>query len=222
MKPLVGLFLVLSVAACRTDFVDIAVSFDSPDGLQREDRVLFEDNPAGKIEKIEYRSDGTYLVHLKIDREFSKALTEYAQFQIISDPGQPGHKAVEIDLIRTGGKRLPDGAVVKGTARRPLLSPLLEKDLEAGLKFIREQIDRLAREIRQIPESEAYQQLKKTLSDLADEISRSEEKTRQKLKKEWLPQIEKDLEALKRRMREFGQEDEARPLETELDRIRNI
>jgi ABC-type transporter Mla subunit MlaD len=219
LKGVIGLLVGMVVFACRSDHVGITVSFDALNGLQRKDRVLFENNPAGTIETIEYRPDGTYATLLEIDKAFAAALTEYTQFRMIEDPGISGHKAVEIHVTHLGGTPLPDGALVKGISTS---GPLLKKDLEAGLNFLKEQVDRLAREIQQIPESDAYRRIKESLSGLAEEIARSEEKTRQKLKQEWLPKIEKDLEALKKRLHELGREEEARPLENELDRIRKI
>jgi hypothetical protein len=218
VKGFIGLLMGMMVIGCRSDHIGISVSFDALNGLQREDRVLFENNPAGTIEDLEYRPDGTYMTDLKIDKGFAAALTEHSQFRMIDDPGRSGHKAVEIVLTQPGGKRLQDGASVKGVSD----GLLWRNELEAGLNFLKDQLDRLARDIQQIPESEAYRRIKDSLSALADEIGRSEEEARRKLKQEWLPKIEKDLEALKKRLQEFGREDEARPLENELDRIRKI
>ncbi len=89
----IGLLLLL--AACRSDNVAIGVSFQTVDGLQRGDRVLFESNPAGRIEAVEYGNDRTYLVRLQVDKGFANALTEYSRFQIIDDPGKPGRKAIK-------------------------------------------------------------------------------------------------------------------------------
>jgi hypothetical protein len=216
---IIGLLMGMMVIGCRSDHIGISVSFDALNGLQREDRVLFENNPAGTIEDFEYRPDGTYMTDLKIDKGFAAALTENSQFRMIDDPGRSGHKAVEIVLTQPGGKRLQDGASVKGVSTG---GPLWRNELEAGLNFLKDQLDRLARDIQQIPESEAYRRIKESLAGLADEIGRSEEEARRKLKQKWLPKIEKDLEALKKRLQEFGREDEARPLENELDRIRKI
>lgn len=218
---MIGVIL-LTANACRSGSLEINVRFDALSGLAKDDRVLFESNPAGAVETIHYDKDGTYAVRLRIDKGFSNAVTEYSNFGLVDDAGRPGHKAVAIYLERQGGKPLPDGALVTGLSPGQDLAKRLQKDLEAGFNFFKDQIEKFSKDLSQVPESDEYKHLKKNLSDLADEMIGAGEETRQKLKNEWLPKLEKEIEAFRKRLKDLGREDEAEPLQKELERIRKI
>ncbi len=214
--------VVLLANACRSDTIQINARFDHLAGLASGDRVLFERNPAGKVESVHYTQDGVYDVRLKVDKGFANALTQYSEFHLIDDRQRAGHKAIEIRLARQGGTPLPDGASVTGIGPPPDLGAGFQKDLEAGFEFFKKQVQRFRRDLQGLPESKEYQRLKKSLADLADEIVRSERKARQKIKEKWLPKIEQELDELRRRLHELGREEELQPLQRQVERIRKI
>lgn len=213
---------VLAIHACRSHAMHINVRYDRLSGLAADDRVLFEGNVAGRVATIHFDQQNGYTVRLSVEKGFSNALTEYSDFYVVDDPLYVGHKAVEIRLHQRGGKPLTDEASVTGVAQAQDLAEQLQRDLQAGFDFFKKQIDRFGRDIQKVPESEAYQRLKRSLNELGDEISQAEKETRQKLKEQWLPQIERELNALKERLRRQGREKEVQPLENQVDRIRHI
>jgi hypothetical protein len=225
-KFVIVIFVLLSAQACRSNTLQLNVRFDELSGLSKGDRVLFHNNTAGDVETVHFNPDGTYAVRLQIDKGFANAVTEYSRFRLIDDAGRIGSQAVEILLERQGGKPLPDGASVTGISPDQDLAVRLQQEVEAGFQFFKQQIDKfsddLKNDLKQVPESEEYYRLKKSLSDLADEIGRAEKQARGRLKDKWLPQIEKEIEAFKKRLRDLGREKEAEPLQTELERIRKI
>jgi hypothetical protein len=214
--------ILLTAQACRSSTLEINVRFNTLSGLEKNDRVLFENNPAGRVEAIHYDKDGSYAVRLQIDKGFSNAATEYSRFGLVDDTGRPGHRAVAIYLERQGGKPLPDGASVTGLSPGQDLAERLQKELEAGFSFFKDQIDKFSHDLKQVPESEEFKRLKRSLSDLADEMVAAEKETRQKMKDEWLPKIEKEIETFRERLKDLGREDEAAPLQDEVERIRKI
>ena len=221
-KLLILIFILMTAQACRSNTLEINVRFDDLSGLAREDRVLFEGNVAGVVETIHYNQDGTYAVRLMIDKGFGNAVTEYSSFGLVDDADRPGHKAVQIHLSRQGGRPLPDGASVTGLSAHQDLAARLQKDLESGFDFFKEQVEKFGQDLKQVPESQEYQRLKRSLSDLADDLSGAEKQARARLKEEWLPRIEKEFEAFRKRLRDLGREEEAKPLQQELERIRKI
>ena len=213
---------VLLLFASRPQDIAITVRFERLSGLAANDRVLFENNAAGEVQAIRYNGDGSYAVAVRIDGGFANAVTEYARFEVHDDAGRPNRKAIVIVLTRQGGTPLADGAVVDGYSPPELFGERFNQDLREGFDAFKKQIESFANGLKQIPESDAFQDLKRSMGELADELSQTEKSVRQKLKNEWLPRIEQELEALKKRLEDSGRQDETEPLENELERIRRI
>lgn len=208
--------------ACRSNSILVNVSFEALSGVEKGDRVLFQGNKAGSVTGVQFNQDGTYTVQVDIDEGFANAVTEYSKFHIIDDPEQKGPKVIEVRLEREGGTPLVNGATVIGAAPDSRLSGRIQKELDAGLEFFKKQIDRFERDLKSFPESQAYKDLKKSLEDLALEMELKEKQTRESVKREWLPKIQRELEALRKRLKQMGREEELAPLDHEVDRIRNM
>ena len=216
------LFLALMVLACRSNAIRINVAFDRLSGLSREDRILFEDNQIGSVNSVQYNPDGSYTVHAEIEKAFMFAVTQYSSFSIVPDPQRSDHKALMVVLSRKGGTPLESGATVAGVPAESDLFSRLQKDLESGFAFFKEQVEKFERDIQQYPESEEYKNLKKSLEDLAAEIEQKEKETQERIKREWLPRIQRELDELRQQLKPYGREKELDPLEKEVDRIRRI
>ena len=214
--------LFMTLAACRTNAIQVNVTYAHLTGLAEADRVLFEGNAAGTVDKITYLSNGTYVIVLQIDKGFANALTNESEFYVIDDVARQGHKAVAIRLQRTGGTPLADGSTVAGATPEKHLGLLLHKELSDRIDFMIKQIDRFKHDLKNIPQSEAYRKLQKTMQELTTEILRSEKAARQRIKRDWLPKLEKELDKLRQHLRQFNQENELQPLEEEVERIRRI
>jgi paraquat-inducible protein B len=214
--------LAIIFLACRSNSILINISFDEVSGIEKGARVLFQENKAGNVTGVKYHQNGKYTVQIEIDKGFANAVTQYSEFTIIDDPGQNGQKSIEIILEREGGAPLADGASVIGVTPDMGLAGRIHKELDAGFGFIKKQIDKFESDFKSLPESQAYKDLKKTLEDLAMELELKEKQTRESVKREWLPKIQRELEELRRRLKRMGREDEVAPLDREVDRIRNM
>ena len=200
----------------------VNVNFDRLSGLEKDDRVIFENNTAGHVQSVQYNTDGTYTVQVAIDDGFVSAATEYSQFQVVEDPDRQGRKSIRVILSRQGGTPLADGAKVAGTPAEEDLAAKIRKELDAGIEFLKEKMEQIGRDVQSFPESQEYQDLKRSLEDLAAELGRKEKETRERLKKEWLPKLQRELDALRERLREQGREEQMAPLDQEIERIRRI
>jgi paraquat-inducible protein B len=214
--------LLIALTACRSQGIQVNVTFDSLSGLAKDDPVLFEGNHAGRVEAVQYNPDGHYTVRVLIDKGFVNTATEYSQFSVVDDPARDSHEAIRIQLSQQGGKPLPSGATVAGTSSETDFSRLLQEQLQAGFAFFKEQVEKFGRDVQQIPETEQYKQLKKSLEDLAAEIDEAQKQTREEIKREWLPKIQKELDDLREKLKQSGREKELQPLDREVDRIRRI
>ncbi len=217
-----GLLFLFLLLACRSDDIRINVTFEHLSGLAIGDRILFEQNVAGRVQSIQYSQDGIYTVGLQINEGFTSTATEYTQFYLTDDSSRDGHKAIEVRLTRQGGTPLADGASVKGISTLTDLADRFKKDFEDGFSFLKKQFEKFGRDVQQIPESDEYKNLKKSLEDLAAEIEKKEKETREEVKRKWLPQIQREIDSLRERLRKFGREYELKPLEERVQRIREI
>lgn len=208
--------------ACRSNSILINITFDEVSGIEKGDRVLFQGNKAGNVTDVQYHQNGKYTVQVEIDKGFANAVTEYSQFYIIDDPGPKGLKGIDVRLEREGGTPLADGSMVIGVPPDMGLAERIQKELDAGLGFIKKQIDRFEKDFQSLPESQAYKDLKKAIEDLASEIEIKEKQARESIKREWLPKIQRELEELRKRLKQMGREDELAPLDREVDRIRSM
>ena len=71
-------------------------------------------------------------------------------------------------------------------------------------------------------ENEELKKLENELKRLAEEMKQSEQAVRKKIKEELFPQLKKEMEKLRKRLQEFGRENEMKPLEIEMEKIQKI
>jgi paraquat-inducible protein B len=220
-KIILALVAIILMACC-SDRILINVAFEALFGIEKGDRVVFQGNKAGHVTGVQFNQDGKYTVQVEMDKGFANAVTEYSKFHIIDDTGQKGRKAIEVKLEREGGTPLASGSSVIGVPPDMGLAGRLQKELDAGLGFFKKQIDRFGQDLQSFPDSQGYKDLKKTLEDLASEIERKEKQTRESLKREWLPKIQRELEDLREQLKQMGREDELAPLVQEVERIEKM
>jgi hypothetical protein len=221
-KTIIWVLFIGALSACWSQDIRINVTFDHPSGLAREDRVLFEGNPIGGVQAINYNPDGSYTVQVHIEKSFENAVTQYSHFRIVADPKLAERKAVLVVLAQSGGAPLKSGVTIAGDPEENDFVTQLQEDLATAFAFFKEQIDKIDHDVRQYPQSQEYRKLKKSLEDLAAEIEKKEEQTREKIKREWLPKIQHELDKLREKLKQYGREEELEPLEKEVDRIRKI
>ncbi len=216
------LLLLAAISGCRASEIQLNVTFDRLSGLAKQDRVIFDGNEIGKVRAVQYNPDGSYTVQIAIEKGFLHAVTEYSRFSIVQDPGQVDHKAVSVKLSKPGGAPLENGATVAGDPSESEFFDRLHKDLEDGFAFFKDQLKKFENDVQKYPESEEYKNLKKSLEDLTAEIQQKEKQVREKIKREWLPRIQRELDELREKLKQNGRENELKPLEREVERIRRI
>lgn len=217
---LVALFLVFG--GCEEGGLNLKIKYDHIQGLEEGDTVIFEKNDIGKVTQVFYTKEGDYLVNIAIRQAFANAATENASFFIADDPKRNGKKAIEIIQTRKGGPPLRNGATVEGASKASAVFSQVEQNLAKGIEDIGKAFDRLFKDLQGIPESAEYRKLEQELARLADELKRSGESARERIKQEWLPTLKQEMEALRQRLQKLGREQEMEDLETQLERIRGI
>jgi ABC-type transporter Mla subunit MlaD len=226
MKNIIVLLILILLSftgmGCEAKGTHLTIKFDQIHGLTADDSVISETNRIGKVEKVTYTRDGNYLVRLMIEKAFANSATEHTRFFIVSNPQSSGRKAVEMTRAEKGGTPLKNNAVVEGSTKSSVIVERLEKDLERGMADLAKQFNSLAEELKKVSDSEAFKKLEDELTNLYVEMKRSGKEVREMIQKEILPRLEQELENLKKRLHKKGREDELKPLEIKMDKIRKI
>jgi paraquat-inducible protein B len=207
---------------CINTDLRIQIRFDRLEGLEKGCPVYFNDKVIGKVEAISLDNERRHIADVIIKSEFAPSVTEHSKFVISHDPGTPGKKAIEVFQSKDGGVPLKKNALVIGSSRMSALTDRMQNDIKSGMEIIKEKIERFSKEMRSLPEKNAVKNFEKELQHLYDVMKGSSETVREKVKKELLPQLKKELEDLKKRLKELGREEESKPLETQFEKITTL
>lgn len=223
VKKILMLLMVASVfVGCKDTGLNLKVRYDQIQGLNEGDRVIFEQNPVGQVAGIFYSEEGYYLVDVVIRKDFANAATDHSKFLITWDPEKEGKRAIKITQSPRGGTLLTDGATVIGTARASPRSGQLWSNFGETLDDLKKQLEEFGDDLRKIPESEEFKKLEKELERLLEEMKKSGDAAREKIEKEILPRIKREMEKLKERLRRLDREEEVKPLEVQMEKLRKL
>lgn len=221
-KIIILLILFAALFACKENLFNVKIKFDQIYGLQKGDRVIFQQNHVGTVTDVFYSKDGYYTVGIVIKKDFVDAATEHSRFFIISDPRDRNKMAVEITQARKDGSPLINNSVVEGSSKTSAFVDQILNELLDGFGGLKKQFEHFSDELKSIPESEEFKTLEEELKRLGEEMGRSGEAVREKIQKEVLPQLKEELEELRELLRQFGREDELEPIEIEMRKMTEI
>ena len=202
--------------------LNLKVKFDQIYGLKRGDRVIYELNHIGDVENVDYGRDGIYNVKVTIKNNFANTATEYSKFFIIDDPLKEGNKSIDVILVQTGGVLLKDGATVDGSSNRSMILEKLEMDIEKGLQYLKKEYEKFQDQVDKIPESKEYQELKRKLADLVEQLKLTSKETHEKIQKELIPKLKEELDKIEETLRKLGEEKQTQPSENQLEKPTKI
>jgi paraquat-inducible protein B len=210
---------VFLLPACEETGLNLKIRFDQIEGLQSDNRVIFDSNDVGRVTRVFYAKEGHYLVDVIIKEDFANAATEDSRFYIIDDPQAAGQKAVEMLQIRKGGAPLADGSTVEGSTQSTAVYQKMLENFEKQTGKLGKQLQQLFDDLRKLPESDEVKQLQKDLEELGQEMEKAGKAARDKIQNEVVPLIKEELERLKKRLENFGREKEVDPLEKQLEKL---
>jgi hypothetical protein len=202
-KVILSLALAFLLATCADPALDLKIKWDQVRGLTKDDRVLLEENQVGRVTDVVYSRQGNYLVGIKIRAEFVNALTDRCKFFVIPDPRNNQKMAVEIILTAKGGKPLEDGATIQGAVKPPDLSKDMKGRFLKGMTDLKSRFETFADELRKIPRTDEFKKLENDFKSLSEELKRSGKSVKDKIEKDVLPRLRKELEDLRKRLPDF-------------------
>jgi len=221
-RILVLVILPFVLLACKENFLNLKIRFHQVQGLNPENRVIFEQNHIGAVKNLFQSDDDFFIVDIAVKKEFADHATEYSRFFIITDPQHKENKAVDMIQIRNGGKRLQNNETVEGSNESSVFFYQIFGEIEKGLKDFEKQFEQFSKDLKSIPEAQEFKKLENEFQRLLEEMKRSGQSVQQKMKEELLPKLKEEMEKLRKRLHELGREDEIKPLEIEMEKIQNI
>lgn len=216
---LLGLFAGLFILSGCTGLT-LSVQFKQIDGLKQDDPVIFNATPIGKVKTISYTRDAGFLVSINIREEFSHAATEDTRFYIGVSPLDPDSKAVLLEQTIPGGKKLDPGTTVQGSSKN-IFTPYA-RTLESLGQTLEKTFSKILTDIEKIPESDQYKNLKKKLSELQTQFESSSKEIQETIRNDILPKLEEKLKKIIESLKQQGDNDKARELEKDFDKLQDI
>ncbi|HSR11089.1 MAG TPA: hypothetical protein VLS90_06560, partial [Thermodesulfobacteriota bacterium] len=181
-----------------------------------------ENQVIGSVGKFEATPQGRTTLPLLIKKDYSKQLTSKSRFVIQPDPFIPGHEAVNVVQLSSGGTPLPPQAVVEGSTPSSVAA---EKGTggaaawQGWSSIVNDVFAILQKQIQQLPLEQWRKELERQLDSLNKDLQKSGTEVQKKFQREVLPQIEQAVNDLMRRLKELGKESEGEPVQKKLDEL---
>jgi hypothetical protein len=211
--------ILLGLTSCATPH-KVMVLYDRPGSLKPGDRVIWENQTIGSVGDFQANPSGKTVVPLQVKPDFREALTDQSRFLIQSDPDRPGSQMIKMVLLASGGKVLPDGAVVEGSTTFSLMIERGSRGIQGIPQVLQDALDRLSKELSRLSDREWQKELESQLDSWTRELKKSGEDTRRYFEKEVLPKLEQAVQDLVRRLRDLGKENDGKILEEKLDQLK--
>jgi ABC-type transporter Mla subunit MlaD len=206
--------LALILLACTLGDLHLNLRLDRLAGLRPEAPVLLGERVVGKVTAVEPDNAGGYLAKLEIDSEFRESASQDARFIVIRTSGATEQSHVELRPGQPGSPPLPEDATVRGWLEPELLFPPLGEMLRGfteSLGILRDQVERFRSEIQRLPRSEDARRLQDEWTRLMDEMKKAQETAGDSLKRELIPKLQQQLDALDKQLRELDSAPQSAP-----------
>lgn len=247
VSSLISIFLF----GCLERDLTFQIQYEKLEGLKTGSLIYFQGNKIGQVQKTSYRSQGDYLVDVKVKYDFKNAATVNSKFYISDDPVIAESKAIVVEQQQAGGAVIEKGAIVHGSVKeKPLqnvftgiaqsienaedslrsnyeklqksiigTSQELSTQLEGALKDVSCQFDTLNKKVQDVPDSEAVRRLEQSVRQLADNLEKSTNDVHDKVKEQWVPALQEELDQLRERLKQSGREEEVDDAQRLIDEI---
>jgi paraquat-inducible protein B len=197
--------LMLLLSACIGEALDLNLQLDSSAGLRPGSPVVLGNQIVGQVASVEPDAAGGYVAKLAIQSEFREQATRDARFVVSRDPADSGLRRIELRPGRPDAPPLADGATVRGSIEPEPLFPLgdMLRGFTEGLGALRDQVEHFRSEIQRLPQSEEAKRLQEEWARLREEMKKAQETAEQTMKKDLIPKLQQEMEALEKRFREL-------------------
>lgn len=201
------------LAACGGGALDLNLQLPSAGGLQPGSPVMLDGQAVGRVIAVEPDKAGGFVAKLSIEPESRALATEDARFVVVRDPAGSNRRKVELHPGQPDSPPLADGAAVRGSIESEPLFQLGEmlRGFTEGLSTLRGQVERFRSELQRLPESEEARRLKEEWTRLQEELKKAQETTEDTVKKDLIPKLQQEMEALEKKFRELDEAAKPKP-----------
>ncbi|MCI5224654.1 MAG: MCE family protein [Candidatus Electrothrix sp. AR4] len=194
VSALISIFLFGCLERDRT----FQIQYENLQGLKKENIIYFQGNEIGRVQNISYRSQGDYLVEVRIKSDFKNAATVNSKFYINDDLIIDENKAVFVEQQQAGGTVIDRGAIVQGSVQEGILENVLSGFMQ--------QIEVAGDSIQF-----NYEQLRESLLNTSQELSVQLDGA--------LQDVSRQLDALNKKIQAVPDSEEVRKLEQSVKQL---
>jgi cell fate (sporulation/competence/biofilm development) regulator YlbF (YheA/YmcA/DUF963 family) len=214
IRPLILAVLSMLLFACGDAALDLNLQLPSANGLQPGSPVVAGNQTVGQVTAVEPNPSGGFIAKLAIQGAARNQATQDARFVVARDPADPNQRRVELRPGQPGTPALADGATVNGAVESGPLFQLGEmiRGFTEGLSTLRGQVEQFRTEMQRLPQSPEARQLAGEWQRLQEELVQAQQTTEETVKKDLLPKLQREMDALQKRLREMEVAAKAKPL----------
>ncbi|PID43390.1 MAG: hypothetical protein CSA52_02505 [Gammaproteobacteria bacterium] len=229
MKPTVknrfflfALFSIAVLAGCSND-LNFKVEYQDGQGLKKGDSVVYGDEKIGAVSDVNYTDQGKIRVDVVVLEKYRNLARQSALFYISDSKGTDA-KVIELVTGQSdqAEQALPiaEGQIIQGNTRVSGLTQKLQNRFGQALQSFSEDMQNQWQEWKSGTIDKQVDQLEKGLDRILKDIENLGKNTRDQIKTELLPMINRQIEALRRHLEELGREKDIDSIDKKMEEIK--
>jgi ABC-type transporter Mla subunit MlaD len=203
IRHIFGAALLALLSACGGN-LDLNLQLPSAAGLQPGSPVMLDDQVVGRVTQVQPAPSGGFVAKLDINPDARDQATQDSRFVVVRDPTDANRRRIELRPGQPGSPTLDNGSTVTGSIESEPLFRFGEmlRSFTEGLGALRDQVESFRSEMQRLPESEEAKQLKEEWQRLQEEMKQAQQATEDTLKKDLMPKLQQEMDALEKKLRE--------------------
>ncbi|MDP8225020.1 MAG: MlaD family protein [Candidatus Lernaella stagnicola] len=201
----------------------VYVSFDDLDGLQQEAVVFFEGRQVGKVAAIQGLANGGARVTLSIPATQAAGICANPVVAIKKPGFLAGNEAkpeVHMMCRYASGKALATGQSLHGVSWFRYRVVSTSRSVKDGLTDLVEEVDQLTDDLDEFVASKDFEYVLDSVAVATRKIEMATVEQKEKLAKQTLPKLERQIEAARQHYEKLGEVKKARELDHALEALR--
>ena len=216
------LALVIILSACGKNNLIFQVEFDAVDGLKDGDLLVHGENVIGNVEDVQYSDKGNFLVDVNLQKQFRPLATHSALFYI-SDSHDSESKVLE--LVKSSSEDnlfILEDQIIKGSTKASGMTQKLQNQFEDALQLLSNSLESSWVDWKEQTLDQQIAHLEEELDRILVELEGFTTSARKEFEENVIPQINKQINALKEELEKLGKESELDDIEKKLDDINEL
>ncbi len=220
-QPLV-LLAVIFMSACGQNNLIFQIVYDDVDGLTKGAPLVYGESIIGTVEAIQYTDEGKFMVGVNVN-EPSRTLATHSALFYISDAQGSDNKVLElVDSSEEEGSLILEGQIVKGSSKVSGMTQKLQNQFGDALQLFSDNVKGSWVDWKEQTLDQQMAYLEKELDRILLELEDFSASTRKQIETTVIPELNKQIEALRETLEEFGREHELDDIEKKMNDINEL